>query len=1560
MAQSGDLFNNCFVTQAAFVGDVAGLGTGGVLDQSVAHIVAHIDGGGDQLSTCLLVRNGVGTDFVSLEHTVDIGTQAAFVGVQLGFVDTDSAVLCAGLDILVNDDTVDLCLGQLLQLDLNRDLVLAVLIHNDQIGPVCGVAGKASLAAVVSGEVAILGYHIGVQDLQTVLVGDHGVALDTGVEGEPLADNSGLFQLEDSPCAVVAGAPLTGLGAVKHIGCFLAGVCAAGDDVLDGQSGVDDVAQSGTLGGILVGVAVLVGDGDSDTAGGDGLHVQVILVDPVSVKQIGCQSAAGDGVGGGVPVVQQLQGVVIGTVMDDVQSFDGVLLHSGLLIVVVEAHGSDIISVDSPVGPCFGIAVVDDLDELCVGVFGNGNSVFSTAVTGDVSQFGIGATVRGDLDGKVTQVAVVVGASGPQLQAVEQVFLTQIDHVVDSGIVEVDLMSVLDHDGLAADLLDQVSIFEVFLHACHELALSGGLGQVHLGTGPLPVVSIGVGGCVSSSQGRNLAGVDGEVVQLDVGGDVQLGHLGAGQVQILQLGAAGQIQGIIAVAVQGQVHQSGQVTQDHFQLGLAVQLDGLQVLAVVQSDLLDAGGQHGSGQLGKCVAAEIDLGNAGQGGQTGQILNAQVGQIQRIGVVDQILQGGANDFTDGFQQSLVGEAVGAVLSGHVSNLAVHEHQGSGGGSVAIDIGHGDDNAGHAGGADIDALQSGGAETVQVSLAAVDDHGHDLPVALQRQREVKGAVAVSLRHANIGIAVLVDQLAEVVDKAIVIGQGQDVILAVFHIDVEGDGAVAGLGSGSDLVGVEVLQLDLSLAAVPGDDQLVVSGSGHNIADAVVAQSDLRASALRAVDADSAELQSDHVLAVFQSLDVVVFSVGAADETLGAVSVDGVDVVVVDAGVVRDVPGDLDLVGVIELLLQLHAGGSSGSVVVAVGDFQITQVDLIVFNSLGGGQLHADGGDDLTGILAQIHGGGGPAGLLAGIGDGQNNGLGLIAVLEGNSNADLGSVVSGGLVISQGDFGICGDIQLGLVQVDHVGVVQVAVDNDGVTAVVSADLGVGECALVTGELGAVVPIHIQSQSGALGFHPPLPGGQNGLDVQVGPLHITGDFTVNEVLHAVAGGEVGGEDSAVDDGLLNNILGEALEVDGAGIDIVTGHSTDGVGACVLSGGGEVHTLTLFHVPLILGLIAVVVGAVILVLIPVGAPDSEGGIGLVVLVNSIVVAVQVSAELPLATLDAHVDDLVGVQTQGLSVSLGILQGGAAVPVVQEDGIGNTAVLFVPDPAVVVVVELILVGDGAAVANGVIPLDVGALLAHPLQHIPEQGDIVRGDVLFLVDEVAVEAIVVHDVDELLGVGIVAVLVLVQPLLRDLRNTGGEVLSQGQNAVHVGGVGGGSLGNGDGAVLEGADQSLGLGIDLLGGTAACTGHVGVLPELEQVHAEVFVCHAAVPGTVAGVGVTVAGRGDGVQTGLIQQPGVSLSCGEGADAVLQGDLGDQFVGVVVSCGIPVQDIDETVAVAPGFVGGAGLSGSGLFGCGSDMSGQQRQDHGKNHNEGQHSLQILHNSLQKLVC
>ena len=131
--------------------------------------------------------------------------------------------------------------------------------------------------------------------------------------------------------------------------------------------------------------------------------------------------------------------------------------------------------------------------------------------------------------------------------------------------------------------------------------------------------------------------------------------------------------------------------------------------------------------------------------------------------------------------------------------------------------------------------------------------------------------------------------------------------------------------------------------------------------------------------------------------------------------------------------------------------------------------------------------------------------------------------------------------------------------------------------------------------------------------------------------------------------------------------------------------------------------------------IGLVELFVVPVGAPDRKTGIGLAISVHSMVRRLDVSAKPPLASLNPHIDNFIGIQAQALSMRLGMFQRATAVPVIQEDGVGNPSLGLMIDPPRVVTVEFVLIGNTAAFSGRVIPLNVNALIPHILEHFPKE-----------------------------------------------------------------------------------------------------------------------------------------------------------------------------------------------------------------------------------------------------
>ena len=414
---------------------------------------------------------------------------------------------------------------------------------------------------------------------------------------------------------------------------------------------------------------------------------------------------------------------------------------------------------------------------------------------------------------------------------------------------------------------------------------------------------------------------------------------------------------------------------------------------------------------------------------------------------------------------------------------------------------------------------------------------------------------------------------------------------------------------------------------------------------------------------------------------------------------------DLAIIGQIPGNLYLTGLVKDAVDLEAFRFFRGIAVAVAYLDLSEVHLVIRDCGFRINLYADGRQLFARVFSQIQFHSPPAvGGFSRVLDGQIHGV-FRRALKDQRQLHGGAVRGGRLIISKGNLGIVPDIQIGLIQVDVVLPFQVAVSYQRGAAVVRADLLVfkGQYGTVYNSLigGAVIPVHIQFRAFAL--NPPLPGGQDILDIDVGPLHIAGHFAVLEVLHTVAVVEVGGKYRTVDDGFLRNIAGEAFKC-GIGYPYVgTVHA--GVIPGVLRRAGEVHSLALFGGPLVLGFVAIIVCSVILFPIEVAAPNGKAQDGIARVVQQ---AVQILGISPLAALYAVEDHFLGIQAQTDRVVCRTLHPGGVVPIVQEDGIGDAAIRFIPDPVAVSGIEYILIRNSAAVHNGIVPLDVTALVAHP------------------------------------------------------------------------------------------------------------------------------------------------------------------------------------------------------------------------------------------------------------
>ena len=324
-------------------------------------------------------------------------------------------------------------------------------------------------------------------------------------------------------------------------------------------------------------------------------------------------------------------------------------------------------------------------------------------------------------------------------------------------------------------------------------------------------------------------------------------------------------------------------------------------------------------------------------------------------------------------------------------------------------------------------------------------------------------------------------------------------------------------------------------------------------------------------------------------------------------------------------------------------------------------------------------------------------------------------------------------------------------------------------------------------------------------------------------------------------------------------------------------------------------------------------LLVVPVGAPDGKAGVGLSIFIHGIIPSLNIGVKPPSTAFNTHEYHFIGIQTQLFGIRLGILQSGVPIPVVQENGVRYPAIGLIPNPARIAIVKRILIRDTAVVYNRIVPLNVNAFITHILQHFPEQRDVRTVNFLLLVNKITVKAIVLGQLHQLLGVGELTVLILVQPLLGVLGPSGDKVLGQGDDAVFVSGVGGSSHGDGDDAILlfGRADG------DVLGGPSAGAHHVSILPELKEVVRKLVIGHTRIPGGFVDVRRTIVARGDHVQLRIVAQVFVGLGGGKGSVALLQGDTGHQLLRVGVRRRVKVQNVYKAIAMAPGLKAGTGL-------------------------------------------
>ena len=219
------------------------------------------------------------------------------------------------------------------------------------------------------------------------------------------------------------------------------------------------------------------------------------------------------------------------------------------------------------------------------------------------------------------------------------------------------------------------------------------------------------------------------------------------------------------------------------------------------------------------------------------------------------------------------------------------------------------------------------------------------------------------------------------------------------------------------------------------------------------------------------------------------------------------------------------------------------------------------------------------------------------------------------------------------------------------------------------------------------------------------------------------------------------------------------------------------------------------------------------VGAVQGQGQAGHAVLIHQ-----QIIPEIHIHTVFLHVQAGKSVKLAPADGLHGA-DGGvylALIPVIVHEELvdGPGAVLRIGEELLVSVVDGVLVGYAAGGQHGVVPADehIRALLVHVAHHFINQGTFGGGAAIgLLVEEIAVEAIVVHDFNELVRHGEGAILRLLDELLHFfyVAGTGTPGEAQGGHhghAVGVGGVGELTGGAGDQALFRAGPVHEGIGI----------------------------------------------------------------------------------------------------------------------------------------------------------
>ena len=602
-------------------------------------------------------------------------------------------------------------------------------------------------------------------------------------------------------------------------------------------------------------------------------------------------------------------------------------------------------------------------------------------------------------------------------------------------------------------------------------------------------------------------------------------------------------------------------------------------------------------------------------------------------------------------------------------------------------------------------------------------------------------------------------------------------------------------------------------------------------------------------------------------------GLHDQILGAVFVHLVDLVGRRAGHCPPVDPGL---GSIRIAVQNPVQGDAGRAAQGgtgpLGEGQPAQVHLVIAEIGFALHLQADGVQNLAGIGRQTHLGGGP---VAGAGGQVILYLFAAVIAGGVGVAVVGHQLHQALIalVGQAQVHAVFHGDLGAVEHNVVGLAgrQVAEELQGVAAIV----GVAEI------ISAV-------QLAAFGINDPGPGGQHVLIGLVAPLGVPGQLAVHIVAPAMAGVEIRDEGGLQNGGLVRE---------------KPGHTSPGRFAAV----GHVHR----GIPRVAGSIDIVglFGFVEFLTVGgqghglVGIVQCQGQAGHAVLIHQQIVSQTVAVDIGL-----HIEPGEGVKLAPANRPHGVDGGGdlAFSPVIVHEELvdGPGAVLRIGEELLVSVIDRVLVGHAAGGQHGIVPADehIRPLLVHVAHHFINQGAFGGGATIgLLVEEIAVEAIVIHDFNELVRHGEGSVLVFLQEIPHLLHIPGPGAPGEAQGGHHGHAVGVGSVGE----LTGGANNQA------LFRAGPVHKRVGVLPIVKGIGEEIF--------AALGAGIVMIRVGHGAEHELCLRIGHRVDH-EAPHPVSQGDAGPAVHGVGIRLRRPLQQgiyIEGRADGHQGFLIGIGL-------------------------------------------